>query len=58
MMKPSPEITQTLSLNKEGFIENPENWDTHFTEKYAEQNERPFRTGPLENNPIPSTVLR
>ena len=32
MIKPSPEITQTLSLNKEGFIENPKNWDTHFTE--------------------------
>ncbi len=36
-MKTSPEVTQSLPLNKEGFIENPQNWDAHFTEKYAER---------------------
>jgi dissimilatory sulfite reductase related protein len=36
-MKTSPEVTQSLPLNKQGFIENPQNWDAHFTEKYAKQ---------------------
>jgi tRNA 2-thiouridine synthesizing protein E len=44
-MKPSPEVTQALPLNKEGFIENPRNWDTRFTEKYAEQMNVPL--GPV-----------
>jgi tRNA 2-thiouridine synthesizing protein E len=44
-MKPSPEVTQALLLNKEGFIENPENWDARFTEKYAERMNVPL--GPV-----------
>ncbi len=44
-MKPRPEVTQSLPLNKEGFIKNPQNWDAHFTEKYAEQMNVPL--GPV-----------
>jgi dissimilatory sulfite reductase related protein len=44
-MKISPEVTQSLPLNKGGFIENPQIWDAHFTDNYAERMNLPL--GPV-----------
>jgi dissimilatory sulfite reductase related protein len=44
-MKTNQEVTQSLHLNKEGFIENPQIWDAHFTEEYAERMNVPL--GPV-----------